>query len=147
MHRCMKHASFPAAVPTFCPPFSSAPPLGLCEFVSCWAQTPAPRFLPHSPSSGRSGTHSGHVMYIIRSHIHKFSHSSQEQADLLRVLVCFIRPSQRALTEPCCQHLLTDQLKINMWQRRVCCAPSLHLCAFIIPDAGPIHILFRLNPS
>lgn len=55
---------------------------GLCEFVSRWAQTPAPHFLPHSLSSGRSGTHSLHLMYIIRSRIHQYSHSSRGQVDL-----------------------------------------------------------------
>lgn len=103
----------------------------LCEFVSRWAQTPAPHFLPAAwAHSGVAGIHCTLCMSNTLIFINIRTPHAQGQADLCVCWFILSGLSERwQNVSPSRQHL-TEELKINMWPRRVLCILTAFICIY-----------------
>lgn len=123
------------------------PSSALCESVSCWAQTPAPHFLPWSPKLHRSGKHT--KLYIFCTYgslclcinIHTALRDSSWG-------VCY--QTRLVSRDRICVTVLPCLLGCRLSLRSICVQgvfTELHLHAFIIPDASshPASAEFILN--
>lgn len=127
--------------PPLPPPRLFRPSYALCESVSCWAQTPAPHFLPRCLKSHRSGirvhtalcvSYSMWVNALLHVNIHTLL--SRTAAG---VCVCVLVSRQYVCHCLLLGCPLTQLCTVAVLPRRVLCVfTQLHLHAFIIPDAG-----------
>lgn len=140
----MKHASSPAVLPTFCPPFSSAPPL---VFVSLFPVGHKRRRRTSFPTAwAQAGVAHIHYAWCISLAVIFINIHTPLRNKLTSTRASLVHPTFLASAgRTCCSFasICSQNSLKSICVQGVGYASSLHLCAFIIPDAGLIHILFK----